>query len=226
MNKFHLASLPGALVLSLLSACSDDSARDRSARSTSEPALLESALEAPILSCQRERLSCRRDAEDRAGREACDSDLASCLRSAAERAEAAADALLSCREEARDCLRDGDERGSCIEEFERCSRTALSEDDDRDAGEDVPSDDGDDDESSEEANDAGVSEPSDAGDQRAPSRPRLPGVDLLPSVDAGALIDQLPKPLACTTKLRLCVARDPLQALECADTARSCLSER
>jgi len=82
-------------MLSLLGGCSDGAATSQRESKESELALLESALEAPILSCQQERLTCRRAADARDQREQCDSSLADCLRTAAERAEAAGEALVA-----------------------------------------------------------------------------------------------------------------------------------
>lgn len=222
-----IALLPTAVLsLCFLGACADRPS-DSGSEFETDPALLQSALHSTVLSCQRERVECRRDADDRDARQACDETFADCLREAADDADRVAEALGECREQARQCVREGESARSCRREYQSCAADALNGDgEERDAG--GPSyDAGSNDEDAATEEDGGEASSADAGvdesddDQSRRDRGRSGG---LLSFDAGAAIARLPQPLQCAAKLRACVVLDRSAAMSCAEDARTCLA--
>ena len=225
-------SLPaGALSLCLLPACADRAA-ESGPEFEADPAVIKSALHTTVLGCQRERIECRREADDRSARNACDETFADCLREAADEADRVAEALNECRDEARECVRDGDSVRTCRRQYQSCAEAAMEgEPEERDAGapehdagasdEDAGSDEGGNDDDDGEPGDAGVDDADD--DSNGRNRDRSSGGLL--GVDAGAAIARLPKPLQCSAKLRACIVLDRSAAMACADEARMCLEQ-
>jgi hypothetical protein len=193
---------------------------DNSNRQTSfdtDPSLLRAALENPIISCQEARRECRANAKDAEQRASCNDELANCLQTAADKAQAAATALAECRDEARECAAGDTKLSECRSTYESCTEAALDGGDNNaelDASVIEVDDAGSDDDSS---SDAGVSssEPAPGGGSALPS---LPG----PRLDGGILAG-LPRPEQCIIELRLCIFGDPGSASECGDEARLCL---
>lgn len=204
----------------------DNNQDNRQASFETDPEVLRAALENPIISCQEARRECRADAEDAAQRAACNDELATCLQTAADKAQAAASALAECRDEARECAAGDTKLSECRSTYESCTESALDGGDEEDAGDELDASVGevedagasdDDDDSSNTDTDAGFSsnEPGPSGGSALPS---LPG----PRLDGGILAG-LPRPERCIIELRLCIVGDPGGASECGDEARLCL---
>lgn len=205
----------------------DNQSDDRQTNFETDPSVLRAALENPIISCQQARRECRSDAEDAEQRAACNDELATCLQTAADKAQAAASALSECRDEARECAAGDTKLSECRSTYESCTEAALNGDepageldasvDDDDVSDAGSDDDSDDDSDTNSDSDAGVpsSEPTPGGNSALPS---LPG----PRLDGGILAG-LPRPEQCIIELRLCIFKDPGSASDCSDEARLCL---
>jgi hypothetical protein len=221
-TRFPFAASGAALLFAVVTGCGSDTKSDESSSFETDPSLLRAALENPIISCQEARRECRADAEDAEGRAACNDELASCLQTAAEKAQATATALRQCRDDARSCVSDGGDRAECRSTYETCTDDAINGDGPTstpDAGvdsDDAGSDDSDDD--SDVNVDAGILAGLPKPGKPSNALPSLPG----PNLDGGILAG-LPKPELCVIELRLCLFGDPAKAMECGDEARVCL---
>lgn len=231
------ASAPAAVFFAILAGCSVDAASDANARfdTDSDSELARAALESPILSCQDDRRQCIADAaRDLTARQACDSALASCLQTAADKAQATAKAFQACRNDGLKCVRNGGKQSECRAEYNACTKAAVdnaSGDDSADGG--------------SESADAGQSEPVlPTLDGGTPGRPwpagkppsqggGFPGVGQLPPQGGfplpslqldGGLLNDLPPAEKCIVELRICAFTHPTSAQDCATTAQSCLA--
>jgi len=217
-TRFCFAASSAALLFAVITGCGSDTKSDEQTQFETDPALLRSALENPILSCQEARRECRDNATDADGRAACNDELATCLQTAADKAQATASALRQCRDDARSCVVDGGDLGDCRSSYETCTEAALDDSEptgSADAG--VDSDDAGSDDNGSDV-DAGLLDglPKPAAPSNA--LPSLPG----PNLDGGILAN-LPKPELCVIELRVCLFGDPSKAMECGEEARLCL---
>ena len=225
-TRFPFAASSAALLFAVVTGCGSDTKSDESSNFETDPSVLRAALENPIISCQEARRECRADAKDAEGRAACNDELATCLQTAAELAQATATALRQCRDDARSCVSDGGDRAECRSTYETCTESAINGDaptSTADASVDNDDADGDDsDDDSDDTSNVGL-DGGILGDLPKPGKPSnalpsLPG----PNLDGGILAG-LPKPELCVIELRLCLFGDPAKAMECGDEARLCL---
>jgi hypothetical protein len=216
-TRLPFLSSRAALLLIVTAGCGGSDDKNQQTSFETDPAVLRSALENTIISCQEARRECRANAQDAEQRAACSDGLKTCLQTAADKAQAAASALTGCRDEARQCAAGGTKLSECRSTYESCSEAAVDGSDadgHADAGSDVAdegSSDGDSD------SDAGV--PSDS--------PKPGNSNALPSLPSsfldGGILAGLPKPEKCIIELRLCLFADPSSAGQCGDEARLCL---
>ena len=213
-----LTSTQAALAFLVTSGCGSDNKSDSKESFDANPAFLRAALEDPIASCQKEQSQCTVDADgDSDAQQTCDDDFSSCLKAAADRAQAISKAVEACRAEARQCVDDGDKPADCRDSYNECTKAAFEGDNDQDA------DAGDDDASSPLPKlDGGVSQPDD-GNSDGPSGGK-PSKPPFLQLDSGVL-QYLPKPEKCVIELRVCVYTSPAKAGACSDTARDCLAK-
>lgn len=222
-TRFPFAASSAALLFAVVTGCGSNSKSDEQPNFETDPAVLRAALENPIVSCQEARRECRANATDADARDACNDELASCLQTAADRAQAAASALRQCRDDARECVSNGGELSDCRSSYESCTQAAIDGSEptntaDAGADEDAGSNDSDGDV------DAGLSDDAPTPGKPGNALPSLPGPDL-----DGGILAGLPKPTPskaekCVIELRLCVFGDPTKAMDCGDEARLCLS--
>ena len=99
-----------------------------SGTSESEPVgSIEAALEAPILQCQQDQVTCLGDAKDEAGVSACSTTFQTCLDAAAKKGQQAVSELTECRDKAAECVTKAaaDSMETCRTEFESCVEGVL-----------------------------------------------------------------------------------------------------
>lgn len=198
-----VASTHAALCFAVLSGCASDKG-DAAPTFETDPAVLQSALELPIISCQETALDCTANAADADARGVCREELRGCLKGAADKADTAVVALDDCRTKGLDCLTNGGDLISCRPEYQACIEGAVN-----DPSAPAPVDD-----------DAGVTVVPDNGNGGDTGGGSV--LPSLPSVDGG-ILSRLPTSTKCIVELRLCVLGDPTAIQDCADTARECI---
>ncbi|MEY4513440.1 MAG: hypothetical protein RLZZ450_5562 [Pseudomonadota bacterium] len=211
--RLSFSSSCTALLIVTAAGCggSDDNTHNQQADFETDPSVLRSALENPIISCQQARLECGANAQDAQQRAACSDEFKTCLQTAADKAQGKTSALKACREEARECVAGDTELSECRSGYESCAKAALEGT--ADAGIDNQGSN----DSDHIGGDAGVLGhlPKPALGQALPSLPS--------SLLDGGILAGLPKPEQCIVELRVCLVGDPSAAIQCGDEARLCL---
>ena len=234
------ASAPAALAFVVLAGCNaaPSGANAPFDTDSADTDLARAALESPILSCQDDRRQCVADAaRDVSARQACDATFASCLQTAADKAQATAKALQACRDDGLKCVRNGGKQSECRTDYNSCTKAAIdnaSGDDSDDSDGGSPSADADASAPVLSTLDGGASTPvlqpptgplQGGGFPGGPGQLPPPGGFPLPTLQLdGGLLADLPPAEKCLVELRICAFTHPASAQDCATTAQSCLA--